>query len=817
MASRGQHRSLGFPEAPEGEIPGGTPDRQVEEQELHTTAEEKLISTQNGGMGKKKPEPLFIPRGSDKDSIYDLTDLKRQSSRSSLVSTFSQGVKEKLSGAIPNNLTKNTDINKLRLVVFILFAACFSIVVATNIVYRQHKGEVRIFDRVRLEEHHRNLLLYDTDNRLVMQGHLGSVMSPSLHPYTCLPGHNINRNIKCLEWKDLARLEISQIPSHGASCHRLHWTSLTKDITLRDCWPLGPGHGHWYGGGERLTANESSSSASSFQDTAWPLGSNTEVDLVPFVTGDENQTEWGNVIKKFFINSRGLSITIADDSPLYVSINDPKITNGNHGLCLQASFDEFPYYYHRFKLPVLNYTVCTAPTLAQVYASNLDDTFWEGHTDTDIKLLDDLLQLPLWEVPVLGMDQTYTPDGIDSYVKNLLGSGTVGRVDRGYLLLDYHWQKNMGDFHFSPNHFPHVKEVSDKVKEAGLKLALTISPFISVESTSFKEGVTKGLFVMERNSSSPHGTPALTWFQDTAVVALLDITNNDTIAWLRGKLRSLLASVGREAVFVLQTGNTFHTPHYYSFKSPLHNPDLYKEHFIREAMEEVPVVGVSGASSKRPKAPAFVWLSPLSSSWSSLQSIIPNILHLGVIGYPFINPGPVGGLPSNFSILPEPELYKRWWQLATFLPQLHFLTPPSNYINDTIAAVATPLKDIRKNLVIPLLKSLRRESLQSGLPLVRPLWMIAPDDEVSQRVSDQFMLGDSLLVAPILEQGHTQRNVYLPPSRTGLGVWRRKDGTFFQGGQWLNKSQVPLDEILYFKKLPDTVRPGDPVSKDNDE
>ena len=87
----------------------------------------------------------------------------------------------------------------------------------------------------------------------------------------------------------------------------------------------------------------------------------------------------------------------------------------------------------------------------------------------------------------------------------------------------------------------------------------------------------------------------------------------------------------------------------------LSNPDLYKEHFIAEAMREVPVVGVSGASSKRPKvgrqastsyscpgpptppptpaqAPAFVWLSPLPPSWPSLQSIVPNILHLGVIG-----------------------------------------------------------------------------------------------------------------------------------------------------------------------------------------
>jgi len=265
----------------------------------------------------------------------------------------------------------------------------------------------------------------------------------------------------------------------------------------------------------------------------------------------------------------------------------------------------------------------------------------------------------------------------------------------------------------------------------------------------------------------------------------------------------------------LDTGNTFHTPHYFSFARALNNPDLYKEHFIEEAMKEIPVIGVSGASSKRPKAPAFVWLSPLSSTWSSLQSIIPNMLHLGVIGYPFINPGPIGGQPSNSSSLPSPELYKRWWQLATFLPQLHFLTPPSAYGSQGIATVATKLKDLRENLVTPLLQKLSREAMKSGLPLVRPLWMLSPWDEVSQRISDQFLLGDSLLVVPVLEERKTNRNVYLPPSsQEDPGVWRRMDGTFFKGGQWLNNSQVLLEDVLYFERLPDTVRPGD-YSKHN--
>ena len=112
---------------------------------------------------------------------------------------------------------------------------------------------------------------------------------------------------------------------------------------------------------------------------------------------------------------------------------------------------------------------------------------------------------------------------------------------------------------------------------------------------------------------------------------MLDITNEDSVDWLKSKLSKLREETGDDVVFYLDTGNTFHTPHYFTFSRPMNNPDLYKEHFITAAMEvdDFKVIGGSGASSKRPKAPAFVWMSHLNSSWSSLQSIIPNMLHLG--------------------------------------------------------------------------------------------------------------------------------------------------------------------------------------------
>jgi hypothetical protein len=159
---------------------------------------------------------------------------------------------------------------------------------------------------------------------------------------------------------------------------------------------------------------------------------------------------------------------------------------------------------------------------------------------------------------------------------------------------------------------------------------------------------------------------------------------------------------GHQVAFFLDTGNVFHTPHYFRFSSQLDNPDLYKEQFVRICMDTVRVIGISGASSKRPKAPAFVQLTPLAPRWESLRSIVHNILHLGVIGYPFVNPGPIGGETGGVNATAEPpelELYVRWWQLATFLPQLHFTYPPSVYRDLNIAPVARKLKTLKAGVI----------------------------------------------------------------------------------------------------------------------
>lgn len=250
----------------------------------------------------------------------------------------------------------------------------------------------------------------------------------------------------------------------------------------------------------------------------------------------------------------------------------------------------------------------------------------------------------------------------------------------------------------------------------------------------------------------------------------------------------------------------------------------------------VKVIGQSSANSV-PRPPTFLSLPPVNSSYQGLQSVITAVISYGILGFPFILPGPIGGdyyfegkLPKSLSFyslgkppLPEEELYIRWMQLATFLPVVRFTHLPSEYKSDFVMDVAKEMMSIRQKVVIPILKKYFQEAMDEALPLIRPLWMLDSQDPACLYVHDEFSVGIELIVAPILTRGQYTRegklkqrsleyliecdscyslSVYLPP-----GVWKDGiDGSLRKGSRWLHNYRVPMDKVAYFVKMPDNTR-----------
>lgn len=250
----------------------------------------------------------------------------------------------------------------------------------------------------------------------------------------------------------------------------------------------------------------------------------------------------------------------------------------------------------------------------------------------------------------------------------------------GHVLINEFWQKEIGDYELDSERFKSLEDTINVLHRRGFRISLTIQPFISTQSKSFAEAVDKKLLIFERNSEK--SIPALTRYKSSLSAAMLDVTNNATIPWLIKKLDKLVKKYGIDS-FYLDFGTASDMPRYYETMKPLLNPDEYKTEFTNRINGPLRIIGVSGAVSV-PQLPAFLSLPPVNTSWVGLQTVITSTLSYGIIGYPFVIPGPVGGdyflqENSNTTVsyllletppMPEKELYIRWLQLATFLPVL---------------------------------------------------------------------------------------------------------------------------------------------------
>jgi alpha-glucosidase len=89
---------------------------------------------------------------------------------------------------------------------------------------------------------------------------------------------------------------------------------------------------------------------------------------------------------------------------------------------------------------------------------------------------------------------------------------------------------------------------------------------------------------------------------------------------------------------------------------------------------------------------------------------------------------------------------------------------------------------------------LAKRSAITGEPIVRPMALAFPDDGY-ETIKDQFMLGDDILVAPVVEKGARSRTVALPEGR-----WKNERGEIVRGGRTID-IEVPLERLPYFTRL----------------
>jgi len=191
---------------------------------------------------------------------------------------------------------------------------------------------------------------------------------------------------------------------------------------------------------------------------------------------------------------------------------------------------------------------------------------------------------------------------------------------------------------------------------------------------------------------------------------------------------------------------------------------------------------------------AAAWTGDIQSSWKALADTPTSLLNWSLAGMPY-EACDIGGFSGN----PSPELLSRWMEAGVFFPimrshsEIH-VTPrfPWLYGPDALAAIRQAI-ELRYRL-IPFYYSLAHETFQTGLPLMRPMLMEFPDDPKTANLSDQWMMGGSLMAAPILQAGG-KRLVYLP-----AGHWYAFGSNLPLKGKRTMEVTAGLDDIpLYVR------------------
>jgi alpha-glucosidase len=162
---------------------------------------------------------------------------------------------------------------------------------------------------------------------------------------------------------------------------------------------------------------------------------------------------------------------------------------------------------------------------------------------------------------------------------------------------------------------------------------------------------------------------------------------------------------------------------------------------------------------------AALWAGDNSPHWEHLAGSVPMLLSLGLSGMPFVG-ADIGGFAGDTNA----ELLARWFQLGAFYPfcRNHAMAGTNRHepwaFGPEVEAICRRWVELRYQL-LPYSYGLFREAAESGAPIMRPLVWHYPRDPATFNLSDQFLYGPDLLVAPITLPAARARAVYLPPGR----------------------------------------------------
>lgn len=372
-----------------------------------------------------------------------------------------------------------------------------------------------------------------------------------------------------------------------------------------------------------------------------------------------------------------------------------------------------------------------------------------------------------------------------SYARALLDN----EYPPGILMIDDGWMIDYGRWEFHPGRFPDPPGMIDELHQMGFIVMLWTCPFVSADGAAFLALKEKGLLL--KNAAG--AIAVREWWNGFS--AVLDFTNPAAIEWYQQQNQRLMERYGVDG-FKFDAGDG----QFYQDDDRTYLPADANSQTVRWAEIGLKYPYNEFRAGFRGGGQALVQrLADKHHSWdeNGVAALVPNHLAQGLLGYPFSCPDMIGGGEyANFTAHSrhlDEELFVRYAQCAALMPMMQFSAAPWRVLSPEAAAICLDAVRLHE-FFAPRIMALARHAAVSGEPITRYMEYQFPGQGLAM-INDQFMLGEDVLVAPVLQKGRTARTVRLP--RLPGGGWRGNDGKIYPGGGTV-EVPAPLAVLPYF-------------------
>jgi alpha-D-xyloside xylohydrolase len=407
------------------------------------------------------------------------------------------------------------------------------------------------------------------------------------------------------------------------------------------------------------------------------------------------------------------------------------------------------------------------------------------------------------------------------------------------MVVDWFYFTKMGQMDMDPKSWPDPAAMNAELHKLGFHSMISVWPRFVPEDRYYDTLLKNGWFEHLADGTPTNGLPYDRAGSD------IDTTNPDAARWFWNTIRENFVNKGFDAFWADETepdlppnGSYLHVgpgTEYFNVYPYFHTQALY-DGFRRDLPEKRALILSRDAYLGAQHNGTIFWSSDISPTWDTLKRQVPTGLNFAASGMPYWSSDIGGWQYLPYSHTPEqpplidpsddrdnvrhdddyPELYVRWFQYATFQPTMR--AHGSRSFNEvwSYGKQAEPILEKYLRLryqLMPYIYSLGFFSHETGAPFMRGLFMDFGNDPKAASITDEYMFGPALLIAPVTEQGAISRKVYLPAGTDWYNFWTNER---IRGGYRVTVS-APIDTIPIFVRAGSILPLGAVIESTNEK